>query len=458
MKRYEPGRRASIAIAALFLLWLAASTALAQDYVYGTGAPTFAISDPVEMGFVNVANGNVHLEIPITSAPQRGSLPFSAKLVYDSRIWKIVGGTWQPTNAAQGGWRLMTSAAVGSVGNTVEFVQCDPEPPFHHYYDYYNFSWTAPDGTLHTFSSVETIRDTSVGNLCGGSFPSSDALADDSSGYHMYVTNYTSATVFAPDGTQVYPTVKDTNGNYFSADINGNPIDTLGRTPLITTVNANQTYYDILDSRNSSPRPRITVTTTTISVNTNFGQSGITEYSGTITVIQSIALPDGTSYAFDYDSGTLPGNFGLLKTMTLPTGGQVNYSQTTYADSYANKNRWLSSRTSGGGTWPYAPAVISTCPPGGTGCQQKVTYTAASGDDLVHTFTLNDGAWRSQAQFYSGSVSTGTLLKTVTTDYDFSNPCPRGCTGARYIRTVRTTTSLPSAGGYYPDEKDRVHL
>ncbi len=447
MKRRESMRAALIKMLPLFLLWLTGSTAFAQDYVYGTGAPTFTIADPVEMGFVNVANGNTHLEIPITSAPQRGSLPFSAKLVYDSRIWKIVAGTWQPTNAAQGGWRLMTSAATGSVNYTATTEICNLDPPLKRETFYDNFTWTAPDGTQHTFFGILTDN-TGAGQACGPSAPNSDALADDSSGYHMYVTNYTTATVFAPDGTQVYPTVKDTNGNYFSADANGNPIDTLGRTPLIKTVSGNLTYYDLLDSRNSSPRPRITVTTATINVNTNFGQSGITEYSGTITVIQSIALPDGTSYVFDYDSGTTPGNFGLLKTMTLPTGGQVSYSQTTYADSYANRNRWLASRTSEGGTWACTPVVITTCPLGGTGCQQKVTITAPSADDVVHTFTLNNGAWGAQAQHYAGYASTGTLLKTVATDYDFSNSCPLGtCTGARYIRTVRSTTSLQSAGG-----------
>ncbi len=95
------------------------------------------------------------------------------------------------------------------------------------------------------------------------------------------------------------------------------------------------------------------------------------------------------------------------------------------------------------------PTVISTCASGGVGCQQKVTVTRPSGDDTVYTFTLNNGAWNTQTDSYTGSSSGGgTLLRTVTTDYDLSNACPDpGCTGAAYIRAIRSTTSDPSAGG-----------
>ncbi len=410
----------------------------AAQYLDQTGSPTFTTAEPVELGFINLSNGNLHLELPLTSTPQRGSLGFSARLVYDSRIWKRVGTSWQPTNVAnsQGGWRFVTSADTGTAAYTVVIMDCGTGDPIQTFTLYTGFSWTAPDGTKRTFLNVETKRD--IKNCAGGSITSSDALADDSSGYHMYVTNYTSATVYAPDGTQVYPTVKDTNGNYFSKDANGNPIDTLARIAVIKTVNGNQTYYDVLDSQNSSTRPRVTVTTTTINVNTAFGQSGTTEYSGTLTVIQSVTLPDGTSYTFDYDSGTTPGFYGLLKSITLPTGGTVNYTHTTFSDAYSNKNRWVNTRAAGGGTWAYTPAVITSC---GTSCTQKVTVTKPSSDQAVYTFTMNNGAWKSDAKFYTGSATGGTLLMTLLTDYEFSQP------GSNYIRTARNTTVLPIPSG-----------
>ena len=74
----------------LILAMVAFASAAQAQYLLETGAPTFTTPESVPMGFVNVANGNLHIEIPITGSPQRGSRPFIAKVVYDSRIWKIV--------------------------------------------------------------------------------------------------------------------------------------------------------------------------------------------------------------------------------------------------------------------------------------------------------------------------------------------------------------------------------
>jgi hypothetical protein len=313
--------------------------------------------------------------------------------------------------------------------------------------DYVNFTWTEPDGTTHTFYGIDTWR---MASICGGgTSPSGDALADDASGYHMYVTNYTHATVYAPDGTQVFPTVQDTNGNYFSGDGNGNVIDTLGRTPVTYVANGTgctATYcYNILNSQGSTSQ--IKVTTQSISVNTNFGQSGLTEYSGTITVIQSIQLPDNTSYQFTYDSGTTAGHYGELTGITLPTLGQITYGYTNFPDAFGNNNMWVTSRTSGGGTWSYTPSVTTGCNSGALACQQ-VTVAKPSTDNVVYTFSLNEGAWKSQVQSYTGAVLPANLVATSASTWDFSQPCsPSPCSGASHVRILRTTTTLPTPGG-----------
>lgn len=121
--------------------------------------------------------------------------------------------------------------------------------------------------------------------------PSMTGYAADGSGYYISVTNYTDATIFDSNGNEVYPVVTDRSGNYFSNDSNGNLIDTLGRTPVVVTPNGSQTFYDVLTVGGTTKR--YTVTTETIDVNTAFGQSGVNEYSGTLTAIQSITLPDG---------------------------------------------------------------------------------------------------------------------------------------------------------------------
>ena len=94
----------------------------AQDYLAQPGIPSFTTSEPVEAGFINLANGNLHLEIPLASYPQRGSLGYSLVAVYDSRIWKKVGTSWQPTNVpnSQAGWRVVVTANTGTVTYTTQ--------------------------------------------------------------------------------------------------------------------------------------------------------------------------------------------------------------------------------------------------------------------------------------------------------------------------------------------------
>lgn len=439
---------AHVTITLALLAGIYCMPSVAQGYLYLYGSPTFNTPSTVEQGFVNLANGNLHIEIPLASFPQRGRIGFSAKLVYDSRIWtQVFNGTsivWSPTNVAnsQGGWRFVTTADKGTVSYaSSQDIACDDG--IHTYYTntYGPFFWTDPSGTQHTFPI--TTWTWPPGNLCPGGGPgqsTGDAFASDSSGLHMYVTGYFRANVFAKDGTQVYNSntsfqVKDANGNYTTAS-NGNVVDTLNRTPVTSAVNGNTTTYSVLNSQGSTST--FTVTTTTVNYHTNFGQSGVTDVSGSFSAIQSIGLPDGTSYNFTYDSGTQAGNYGLLQTMQLPTLGGVFYGFTTFADSYGYRNRWLNTRISDG-IWTYDPAVITTCPTGGTGCKEKVTVSQPSGDQEVYTFTLNNGSWNTETDYYTGSVDPANLTQTVVTDYDMSLNA--------YIRPIRVTTTVPVPGG-----------
>lgn len=448
-KRREPGAEFRWRVCRGLLLLVATlgtcENAVAQNYLTQIGAPTFTTAQSVELGFVNLSNGNLHLAIPIGRFPQRGARPFIAELIYDSRIWQVVSGTsnsWQPTNAgSQGGWRFATSADVGQMnlqgGGSRTGSWVGPA------------TWTDPVGTAHTFPVSLTTSPCAVAT--------SGAYANDASGYYMNLSITScvngaqlSWTAYAPDGTLVNSIVsgshapEDINGNYFTKDANGNVIDTLGRTPVTYVANgtgcSTNYCYNILNSQGTTSQ--IKITTTTVNVNTAFGQSGVTEYSGSFTAIQGITLPDGTSYAFGYDSGTTSGHYGGLTSITLPTGGQITYGYTNYLDSMSNTNRWLNSRVSGGGTWSYTPAVISSCQ---VGCQQKVTVIAPSTDKTVYTFTLNNGAWKSEVDFYTGST---TLVATLKNTWDFSQSCtPSPCSGAQNIRVLTTTTTLPVPGG-----------
>jgi hypothetical protein len=430
------------------------------DYLAQTGSPTFTTAEAVSHGFINLANGNLHLEIPIASVSQRGSIGFTAKFVYDGRVWKIVNNgsskSWQPTNVPNStmGWRFVTTADAGAMTYNAANISCGGSNT---YPQYTNFVWSAPDGTRHLFY----LTTQKPGGCNAQDIPTAQGYAQDSSGYYLSLTSYTNATIYARDGTIVHAdgqsayTVKDNNGNYFSLDANGNVIDTVGRTVATyvtgSSCPAPANYcYNVTNSQNQTSQ--FQVFTETLSVSTSFGVSGVTEYSGSLSFIQKITLADGTSYSFGYDAIATPTpvyqGYGELTGITVPAGGTFGYGYTTFSDAYGNVNRWVNSRGIGSSQWTYTPAVISTCSPGSVGCQQKVTEAKPSGDTVIDTFTLNNGAWNVKQDSDSG---TSTLLKTVATDFDFTNACSSPCFGAQYIRPTRKTITTPtvSSGNLY---------
>jgi hypothetical protein len=170
----------------------------AQTYLNATGSPTFNTPAELEMGFVNLGNGNLHLEIPFKSFPQRGAIPLNVGMVYDSRIWQIVNGAWQPANVpnSMAGWRFATSVDPGTVTETISSSNCGGGTLT----TWQHFIWTDPSGTQREFPIT-----TSQNTCTGQNVSSGNAFAGDSSGYHMYVTNYNSAAVYAKNGNKVSP-------------------------------------------------------------------------------------------------------------------------------------------------------------------------------------------------------------------------------------------------------------
>lgn len=445
------------------LSYFLCSVATAQSYLTQVGSTTFSTTLPVELGYYDSSTGDLHLAVSLGSWPQRGGYSVTASLVYDSRIWYINNNVWNPNNIANsmGGWRLEMSPIFGGTVNDSEAeVPCNNGYKELAYYTYSNFTWTDSQGTLHTFP-IQTQKDPFD---CGvGNDPSGSAYATDSTGYFMTVTNYTSASISGPDGSQVYPSFKDRNGNYFSADSNGNLIDTLGRTPVTVTTDCNsnsrETCYDVLNSQGGTSR--YTVVTESVSVNTAFHQSGITEYSGSIPAISTITLPDNTNYSFTYDTAT----YGELTGTTLSAGGQVSYTYTTFFDDFNNANRWLYTRTSGGGQWTYAPSTTQgICIPGYSYCQ-SVMVTKPSGDQIQYDFNTNagsNGSWAGIALFYHNGGQVGSIDTTWTststyaqkqsvtwTPQDSSSPFPQRMTEYTYGNSSLPFYSEISEWNYY---------
>src|SRR5229473_506724 len=93
-----------------------------NDYLERVGRPDFHVVQPVEMGFVDLANGNLHLEFPMAAIQQRGGMQLAVKLTYDSRIWgrqPNPGLQWIPDSGHighgfVGGWKVLAASPVVS--------------------------------------------------------------------------------------------------------------------------------------------------------------------------------------------------------------------------------------------------------------------------------------------------------------------------------------------------------
>jgi RHS repeat-associated protein len=477
-----------------FLLGPGVACLRAQTYLQSAGVPAFTTRLPVENGFINAANGNLHLEIPLGSFPQRGGRQETLALVYDSNIWWqdafFYPGGWQPNNdddpfnstcpnnfgsgcsgnAPGAGWRLEATMHSGFYDFGIyDTGWCSAEDD---YATQHNGPWVyeEPNGTLHSFDI--TTEEALYPGECGSSALTATGYATDGSGYYISVTDGELPSIYAPDGMLVSKgfnqgSPEDTNGNQYTISSNTTSmpytyslIDTSGRAMVTESdssgYGAGPTwYFDVANSAGTTSRYK--VKTGTINVDTAFGVLYVPEYSGSFAEVTEVDLPDGTEYQFGYDSGTTSGHYGQLTSMTLPTGGTINYTYNMVTDALGNPYSWVHTRTTPDSStaWTYTFATVGTaCSSGQVNCEQKLTVTKPSPsgnqDTDVYTFVLNGGDWPVEVQYYSGS---STLLATTTQCYSFvtlsSGSCSYSLTTASpatIVRKTATTTTLPIPG------------
>jgi len=112
MKSFVPklALRTALVLICVSLFGLTSVVARGQGYLTSTGQPSFAAPEPVELGFTDTSNGNLHLDIPMTVLPQRGSgQGLTMHFIYDSSIWNVWG---PPGNAA---WMAATPGVSSQV-------------------------------------------------------------------------------------------------------------------------------------------------------------------------------------------------------------------------------------------------------------------------------------------------------------------------------------------------------
>jgi RHS repeat-associated protein len=174
---------------------------------------------------------------------------------------------------------------------------------------------------------------------------------------------------------------------------------------------------------------------------------------GSALKLQSIVLPNGQSWNFQYNDpgdGTTyngePINYGTLTQVTLPTGGTISYTysmETGAVSACQMVGRWVASRSvnandgTGAHSWTYS-YVLNT---GGAG--NSTTVTDPLGNYVVHTFSSIGSCqpYETQTQYFQNG---GALLKTVVTAYNGVISRNAGPSGMINVVPTTVTTTWPN--------------
>jgi RHS repeat-associated protein len=392
-----------------------------------------------DIDHVNLANGNVFARIPLVSYPQRGGkLKLSFSAVANNKGWRIF------TNpiSKQQNWVYAGYPGVNVV------------PDQGIVYSGQHANYTDDNGHVWTIKWTNAYTtDGAVHELLSNSYVGGVAYATDATGINSgadrdgLLYSGGSINLTTPPYSYVPGNVTDANGNEVTYASNG-WTDTTGRvvpgyastTSTAPGVSSNTTNCSAgtvsalqwnLPAYNGSTSP-IKFCYANFSYQTNFGRQGVAEVGGTASLINAIVLPNLAIWKFSYDS------YLGLASVTFPTGGSISY---VWANDNYGMNRVVTSRTvndrNGSHLWKY---------------QWNVTFgqnvvTDPSNNDTVN-LTTQIGGYVNQSQSYSGSYTSGTLLKTVSTQFTWQHdPLESYGLGGFAINIVPVSQTVTWANG-----------
>ncbi len=237
------------------------STVLAFAQSSETGLPPFGSFHGSNFDLVSLKSGNLHVEIPLWSLPQRAAPNTGLRLVYDMPSWQVdkshpTPSTMQWTVAPVSGekvyWSYFSDPAGprgtkhDTITKTCFWFAPDGRLPFQ--YDVHvNYVMTDSHGTKHPFNLRHVV--THPDDRCTDPEPSTDTgFALDGSGYK--------ATITANNGNVQYQMADDIgqfNGNL------GSELSTGGSTTIQTGQNNVVLYRidSVLDSDGNSQQFRV---------------------------------------------------------------------------------------------------------------------------------------------------------------------------------------------------------
>jgi RHS repeat-associated protein len=411
---------------ALVVAFLSCSVVAQLNPGTETALPPNSVYHGSGLDKVNLQNGNLHIEIPLLSLPQRGGKTLTWKYVYDSQQWQALYVAqafpllpyYVVSEVGTQGWRL--ESPLGWLAQPVDtpLTCASTSTP----YTQVTYDLFDPQGTQHLVG----VRTEST--PCLGEVVSGPAL--DGSGI-MY--NSQTNIITLKDGTQISPlagNIQDVNGNTIFNPSSG---DSLGQAGLSTTngttaSGAPYTLYSFYDSNGVQQSYRVDFTQITLQSDLCSIEKYSTCYGGGGGgwMPSMLTLPNSTTYLFAYNNNT-PGE---LQQMTVPTGATIAY---TYEDGYFGH---LVPKTAGI-NWYGAMAVTSRTVTVG-GIASKWTYSGSfgltgwtntggvtdpAGNVETHTFsylTLSSGGTPTTSQYETGVTyagPTGNILRTIAKTY-----------------------------------------
>jgi RHS repeat-associated protein len=431
-----------IAFIVCLALFAVAPRTLAQ-----TGFPAFGSFEQSGFDAVNRQNLNAIFVIPIMSTPGRGQ-NFQYSLVNNSLLWTktTVGSTtsWTSVTDASGnptwGWNY-GSAVSGSGQNRFQSQfgshlcrYIDPNTGLQAFASwsstiYSNFSYRDWLGSVHSFSGsyVVTTASQAAQDNCGivpGSTGPVSGYATDNTGFY-FTANNGWMTVISPAGVAAGGAPVDTNGNYVSQTVVSSTetdwTDTAGHLALkvLTNTSNPNIQYEWQDSSGAyTAATTTTILRTTLNIKTNFGCTGVTEYTGTASLPTEIDLPNLQKYFITYEP--TPNNSGYytgrVRRVTFPTGGYYEYQYPTStgdgivcADSSVNSLTRVMNDGTSSSTWTFSRVSGPT-----TVTAPVLPYDNGAANNSVYSFS---GSKQTTAQFYQGAVNSGNLKRTISTTW-----------------------------------------
>lgn len=357
---------------------------------------------------INRQDLNSNFQIPIISKKARG-LNLSFSLAYNSLLWEKNGTAWSlvPYPDGSPGWSLQQISGYVTFQSTSTI--CHPVGASVHAY---NYAYVEPNGTQHPLPLNFTTS-------CSGKMSgTTSGYATDSSGY--YAGSYADV-ITDPSGIQIKPQIQvmDTNGNYMTQSTG--MTDSTGAVALKITTGSSSDTYQYQDT--TGTYRTITVALQNYNLKTNFGCSGVSEFTGgtTFPLPSSVTLPNGLVYSFTYEQ--TPGNSGYttgrISKITLPDGGYIQYAFGGSNDGIncSNGNVLNLTRTIYDGTNSYVWQFNVS------GGATTVTAPQMPWDSTANNsvYTFNSSGQETSEQLYQGAVQSSNLLRTINTTWASNN-------------------------------------